>query len=221
MKAKGFYRKVLAASVALFTTLVMCGVASSAPFHNQTDCTACHDFDAFDCGSHVNIKAIMCTVNSQDVNFQVIPADYARSDGEGVCQACHFSAHVTTDKVGEDCTGCHGDHCPPDYFMAGGAAPDDVGHNFHLFKDPYTTNPKLGAPLDCEDCHVGGVYDELSVMVGLGVCDACHSPDGAYDGVLATVGDGAVGPMADRFFRTMSDIQYGKSEDPMGWIEPV
>ena len=41
-----------------------------------------------------------------------------------------------------------------------------------------------------------------------------------HDDVL-TVGDGRVGLMAKRFYDAITDIQYGRAEDPFGWIEPV
>jgi len=41
-----------------------------------------------------------------------------------------------------------------------------------------------------------------------------------HDDVL-TVRDGRVGPMAKRFYDAITDIQYGRAEDPFGWIEPV
>ncbi|HID28903.1 MAG TPA: branched-chain amino acid aminotransferase [Desulfobacterales bacterium] len=41
-----------------------------------------------------------------------------------------------------------------------------------------------------------------------------------HDHVL-TVGDGGVGPMAHRFYEAITDIQYGKAEDPFGWIVPI
>ena len=34
-------------------------------------------------------------------------------------------------------------------------------------------------------------------------------------------GGGEVGPMANKFYKAITDIQYGHTEDPMGWIEPV
>lgn len=40
------------------------------------------------------------------------------------------------------------------------------------------------------------------------------------DDVL-TVGDGKVGPIAQRFYDALTDIQYGRAEDPFGWIVPV
>jgi branched-chain amino acid aminotransferase len=38
---------------------------------------------------------------------------------------------------------------------------------------------------------------------------------------IASVGDGKVGPLAKKFFGTITDIQYGKIEDPFGWIETL
>jgi branched-chain amino acid aminotransferase len=42
-----------------------------------------------------------------------------------------------------------------------------------------------------------------------------------YKGRQITVADGQVGPLARKFFKTITDIQYGRAEDPQGWIEPV
>ena len=42
-----------------------------------------------------------------------------------------------------------------------------------------------------------------------------------YDDKIITIGDGSVGPVAQKLFDAIQDIQYGKTEDPMGWIEPV
>jgi branched-chain amino acid aminotransferase len=36
-----------------------------------------------------------------------------------------------------------------------------------------------------------------------------------------TVGDGQVGPVAKRLYQAITDIQYGRAEDPKGWIVPV
>jgi branched-chain amino acid aminotransferase len=35
------------------------------------------------------------------------------------------------------------------------------------------------------------------------------------------VGDGGVGPLAQRFYGAITDIQYGRAEDPFGWVVPV
>jgi branched-chain amino acid aminotransferase len=42
-----------------------------------------------------------------------------------------------------------------------------------------------------------------------------------YGDRVYTVGDGAVGPLAQKFYAALTDIQYGRAGDPMGWIDPV
>jgi len=36
-----------------------------------------------------------------------------------------------------------------------------------------------------------------------------------------TVGNGQVGPLAKRFYTAITDIQYGRTENPKGWMVPV
>jgi branched-chain amino acid aminotransferase len=69
------------------------------------------------------------------------------------------------------------------------------------------------------DAHTAGKLEEI---FGSGTA-AVISPVGEikYGDKVMTVGDGQVGPMAKKFFKAISDIQYGKAEDPFGWIEPV
>ena len=67
--------------------------------------------------------------------------------------------------------------------------------------------------------HVSGSLQEI---FGSGTA-AVISPVGELkcgDSVLS-IGNGKVGPLAHRFFKTLTDIQYGKAKDSMGWIEPV
>jgi branched-chain amino acid aminotransferase len=63
---------------------------------------------------------------------------------------------------------------------------------------------------------------KLKEIFGSGTA-AVISPVGElkYGDKVLTIGDGNVGPMASKLFNTIQDIQYGKSEDPFGWIEPV
>ena len=63
---------------------------------------------------------------------------------------------------------------------------------------------------------------DLKEIFGSGTA-AVISPVGELkfgDRVL-TVGDGGVGPLSQRLYQELVDIQYGRSPDPMGWIEPV
>lgn len=62
----------------------------------------------------------------------------------------------------------------------------------------------------------------LSEVFGCGTA-AVISPVGTlrYGGDTITVADGQVGPVAVRLYNALTDIQYGRAEDPFGWMEPV
>ncbi len=63
---------------------------------------------------------------------------------------------------------------------------------------------------------------KLTEIFGSGTA-AVVSPVGElkYGDKMMTVGDGNVGPVAQRLFDEIQNIQYGKAEDPMGWVIPV
>lgn len=42
-----------------------------------------------------------------------------------------------------------------------------------------------------------------------------------YGDKLIKVGEGKVGPLSQRFYKSLTDIQYGKAEDSFGWTVPV
>jgi branched-chain amino acid aminotransferase len=67
------------------------------------------------------------------------------------------------------------------------------------------------------DAHSSGKLQEI---FGSGTA-AVISPVGEikYGDTVITVGSGKVGPMANKFYKTISDIQYGRIEYPKGWIE--
>ena len=69
------------------------------------------------------------------------------------------------------------------------------------------------------DVHASGKLDEI---FGSGTA-AVISPVGEikYGDTVLAVSDGKVGPMANRFYKELTDIQYGKTKDPTGWIEPI
>jgi len=62
----------------------------------------------------------------------------------------------------------------------------------------------------------------LSEIFGSGTA-AVVSPVGElkYGDKIIPIGDGQVGPVAQKLFDAIQDIQYGKVEDPMGWVVPV
>lgn len=63
---------------------------------------------------------------------------------------------------------------------------------------------------------------KLTEIFGSGTA-AVISPVGElkYEDKIITVGNGQVGPVAQKLFDTIMDIQYGRVEDTMGWIEHV
>lgn len=67
--------------------------------------------------------------------------------------------------------------------------------------------------------HASGKLDEI---FGSGTA-AVISPVGEikYGDTVIAVSDGKVGAMANRFYKELTDIQYGKTKDPAGWIEPI
>jgi branched-chain amino acid aminotransferase len=69
------------------------------------------------------------------------------------------------------------------------------------------------------DAHGSG---RLKEIFGSGTA-AVISPVGElkYNEKVIHIGDGEVGPVAHKFFKTITDIQYGNTEDPMGWIESI
>jgi branched-chain amino acid aminotransferase len=69
------------------------------------------------------------------------------------------------------------------------------------------------------NAHTSG---HLKEIFGSGTA-AVISPVGElkYEETLITVGDGKVGPLARKFFQAIQDIQYGNTQGPQGWIEPV
>lgn len=62
----------------------------------------------------------------------------------------------------------------------------------------------------------------LSEVFGSGTA-AVISPVGElkYEAQILNIGDGTVGPVAQKFFDAIVDIQYSRSEDTMDWIEPA
>jgi len=69
------------------------------------------------------------------------------------------------------------------------------------------------------DVHASGKLDEI---FGSGTA-AVISPVGEikYGDTVLAVSDGKVGTMANKFYQELTDIQYGKTKDPAGWIEPI
>jgi branched-chain amino acid aminotransferase len=69
------------------------------------------------------------------------------------------------------------------------------------------------------DAHTAGKLEEI---FGSGTA-AVISPVGEikYGDTVITVANGKVGPMANKFYKTITDIQYGNIKDPAAWIERI
>ncbi len=69
------------------------------------------------------------------------------------------------------------------------------------------------------DAHESGKLQEI---FGSGTA-AVISPVGEirYGEKVLTIGNGKVGPMANKFYKAITDIQYSRAEDPFGWIEQI
>ena len=76
--------------------------------------------------------------------------------------------------------------------------------------------------LSIDEVIAANASGKLQEAFGSGTA-AVISPVGEmrYGDEIITVGDGKVGPMAQRLYTTMTDMQYGRSEDSMGWIETL
>lgn len=63
---------------------------------------------------------------------------------------------------------------------------------------------------------------EITEVFGAGTA-AVVSPVGQlrYRGVVHTINDNQSGPVASRLLKTLTDIQYGRADDPFGWVCPV
>ncbi len=63
---------------------------------------------------------------------------------------------------------------------------------------------------------------KLLEVFGAGTA-AVVSPVGElrYGELVMSVGDGKVGPVSQKLYDAITDIQYGRAEDPNGWIEKV
>jgi branched-chain amino acid aminotransferase len=62
----------------------------------------------------------------------------------------------------------------------------------------------------------------LQEVFGSGTA-AVISPVGEikYNNQIIKINNEKVGPVAKKFYKALTDIQYGKAEDPFGWIEKI
>ena len=176
-------------------------------YHHVEGCTVCHDMlhggeECQDGYGYLHFMA--CTINTpnsgpRDVKFishglPEEPPQNSCADGDltydGVCEVCHtettFHLNTGDDAVhfdGENCTStCHPHNGDREF-----SAPYAQSHATH-------STAAKGPGVGCTDCHSDPLVfnptlfadgEQLSTTT---VCDACHSPDGAFNGTDGVVG---------------------------------
>jgi branched-chain amino acid aminotransferase len=82
--------------------------------------------------------------------------------------------------------------------------------------------PTAEKPIAIEDLLAAHKRGALQEIFGSGTA-AVISPVShlAWKDDVITIGDGGVGPVAQKLYDAITDIQYGRAEDPFGWIVPV
>ena len=141
-------------------------------FTSPQNCKACHGDNLG--GGSSGVSCLSCHHSAQTPNFyhggtvaHIIPEQ---------CDGCHgedlTGGHTTT-----SCFACHPnrDKCAPCHEML-------QSHFVHT-----VANAKGPSPLSCEFCHDENPFNYAQLadakdLAGSGLCDTCHSPDGAFDG---------------------------------------
>lgn len=82
--------------------------------------------------------------------------------------------------------------------------------------------PVAERPITIEEVLAANEQGRLQEVFGCGTA-AVISPVGTlkYGDRVITVADGKVGPVASQLYKALTDIQYGRAEDPFGWMVPV
>ena len=76
--------------------------------------------------------------------------------------------------------------------------------------------------ISIDDLVEANASGKLTEVFGSGTA-AVISPVGEikYGDQVFTIADGKVGPVAQKYYKAITDIQYGKAEDPLGWIVQI
>ena len=165
--------------------------------HQGLDCSVCHDGQATRNLSEIR-EYVEFPIDSgifREVWFTAYQGWRSFADGDttydGVCEVCHTTTSYHRNDgggtpghfSGEDCRPCHAHE---NDFLPQGAG-GDYPHDIHL---THPKGPQLGeGPDGCQTCHGPGPWDPdhwadgAPSLAATTVCDTCHSPGGAYDGV--------------------------------------
>ncbi len=104
----------------------------------------------------------------------------------------------------------------------GGSILDGITRDSVLALARHWNFPVAERPITIEEVVAAHGDGSLQEIFGSGTA-AVISPVShlAWQDQVLTVEDGGIGPMARRFYKAITDIQYGQAEDPFGWIVPV
>ena len=101
----------------------------------------------------------------------------------------------------------------------------DPMHGMKGLDGPY--KDKIMSVIDNPDISIDELMEahdagSLQEVFGSGTA-AVISPVGEikYDDKIITIAGNEVGPFANKYYKAITDLQYGQTEDAMGWIEPV
>jgi len=196
--------------LALFVLTGFIVVSSSPIFagymehYGILECFDCHYFDEepYPQNPDANLDWVLTTIatpNSGDkqVVYKNREGQNSLADGDetydGACEVCHTqtvyhnnTGDSTSHFDGGRCTVCH-DHFPGsgrDFFSP--ELPGPQSHDTHLHAKK---GPEIVACTDCHDPVDATHFADGKSLSDTTVCDPCHSPEGALDGV----NDAAVG----------------------------
>jgi hypothetical protein len=186
--------RVIAGSILLSLILTTYWGTALGEFHHVDDeefggCLVCHDMKGEE--PCANVALTWCQLSTPNSGTKAVvfldndppaPWDYADGDStyDGICEVCHTNTgHHRNDGSdntehfdGDDCIVCH--HHDQQF-----APPFAQSHNTHT-----AGTAKGPDPIDCDYCHsVGYYWGSINEMVTEELCDPCHSPGGAFDGV--------------------------------------
>jgi hypothetical protein len=187
-RARKFTRWIPSLTVGLLLSLA--GAASAqTEFHHVSGCTVCHDFFAVSGPNLYYVAPVIQTPNSgpKPVVFTAKTGPNSLADGDavydGACEVCHTkNRHHRNDGSdntehfdGQWCVQCH-------LHWNEFRAPYPQSHRTHVAADK-------GPHLACSDCHSTPfqfqptIFADGQPFASTSVCNTCHSPLGAYDGV--------------------------------------
>ena len=162
--------------------------------YDHDDCGVCHysgKEESEECQNCSNLKHVRCDIEIPDSELTTVvvfegPDSYA-DGGSGICEVCHTRTLCYTNagdggshSDNPDCVSCHS-HGQPGGSFSAEASYGSESHDTHIRGDK---GPEIGACTDCHDGDNFSLFADSNSFTSTTVCDNCHSPGGAFDGVV-------------------------------------